>query len=106
MEAGQQEHRNKDEYRGDQKKVGCLRHHIGENRVLGHDRPPEILSVMMSSMDRGAEGRIYERYNQLINDISAIMIGVDRRSMGRVFLRDENLQPSEQFYTDLFRRRT
>jgi hypothetical protein len=38
MEAGQQEHRNKDKCRGDERKVKCLGYHISENKVFGHDR--------------------------------------------------------------------
>jgi hypothetical protein len=49
MEAGQQEHRNKDEYGGDQRKVHNLRYHIGENGVFGHDLLPEFYRFMISS---------------------------------------------------------
>jgi hypothetical protein len=38
MEAGQQEHRNKDKCRGDERKVKCLGYHTSENKVFGHDR--------------------------------------------------------------------
>jgi hypothetical protein len=58
MEAGQQEHRNKDEYRGDEGKVHGLRYHIGEDGVFGHDLLLEFLSIYDELDVYGNEGRV------------------------------------------------
>jgi hypothetical protein len=64
MEAGQQEHRNKDEYRGDEGKIHSLRYHVGENGVFGHDLLLEFYRFMMSSTYMGTSGEFNERCNQ------------------------------------------
>jgi len=61
MEASEQEHRNKNKYRGDERKVHDFRYRVSESRTFDHDRLLEILSVMMSSTHQVGCRRIQQR---------------------------------------------
>jgi hypothetical protein len=97
MEAGQQEHRNKDKCRGDERKVNVLVTTPARTRFLvmiaswtpiGYDEPNAYGSVGANL--RAIQSEIFFSHYNLASIMHAM----------------RTAQASEQFYTDLFRRRT
>jgi hypothetical protein len=97
MEAGQQEHRNKDKCRGDERKVKCLGYHISENKVF----------VIIASWNPVGYDEL-NAYGSVGANLRAIQseIFFSHYNLASIMHAMRTAQASEQFYTDLFRRRT